>query len=276
MADIPLVASPGVSSDDLSGVRVLVTRGVDQAAKTLELLESKGAEVIACPTIQIVFPEDFVLLVDAVKRLNEYRWVICTSSNGVRGFGEALNRAGAEAGSLADVQICAIGSATAAALDDLGLHADLIPADHRAEGVLEALAGTDLSGQKILIPRAKVAREVLPDTLREMGAEVDVITAYETRLPDKALTAEGISALQNNEVDVITFTSASTVNNLAKIAGPDFQALCAKPVVAAIGPITEAACLKQGLAVQVVPKKYTLPDLVEAIVAYLSRQEMEQ
>lgn len=265
--------SPGPG---LEGVRVLVTRGRDQAAKTFAQFEARGATVLACPTIEIVFPEDFGRLVDAVKRLAEYHWLILTSANGVQGFAEALKRAGDEAGSLEGVRICAIGSATAAALTKIGLRVDLIPDDHRAEGVIAALIGPQLRGQKILIPRAKVAREVLPDTLRQAGAVVDVVTAYESRLPGPELTDAGISALRSKAVDVVTFTSASTVNNLAKIVGSDLSELCAGTVVAAIGPITEEACLKQGLAVHVVPEKYTLPDLIEAIVAHRNRQEMEK
>ncbi len=255
----------------LFGLRVLVTRTREQARETCRALEELGAQTVVMPTIALVPPEDGEPLRRAVRELASYRFVVLTSANAVAPLKTALAEAGLDARALAGATLCAIGPGTAAAaLAELGLRADLIPADHRAEGLLELLTAERVRGQRVLIPRAAVARELLPEELAARGAEVDLIPVYRTVLPDPAETRGGLAALEAGEVDVLTFTSASTAENFAAILGSRLAALTAGRLVVAIGPVTRDACERVGLKVDLMPASYTIHAMTAALVQHVA------
>ena len=277
-AGVALEVVPGPTSagegrvSPLAGRRVLVTRARQQAGPTCEALEALGAEVVCLPTIQFAAPVDDEPLRRAAGRLEEYDWLIVTSANAVEPLWTSVRAAGRDARAFANLRICAIGPGTAQALSGMGLCADLIPEDHRAEGVLAALAEEPLAAKRVLIPRAAVAREVLPETLRARGAEVDVVPAYRTVLPEPEQTAEGLDAVRRGEVDVLTFTSASTVDHFAELVGADLAASVAGRTIVAIGPVTAAACARHGLPVHVVPETFTLSTMIDALVRHVAEK----
>lgn len=256
------------SRGPLAGKRILVTRSQHQAFRTCRLLEDAGARVVLLPTIKIAPPKNPDALMNALRDLPKYKWLIFTSANGVTAFRTTLFSQGLDSRAMAQLRICAIGPGTAEALEEIGILPDLVPDNHIAEGILTELTKEKIHGQHILIPRAAIARDVLPDQLRKNGAIVDVVEAYETVLPDPDEMEPGLTDFRAGNVDVVTFTSASTVNNLFSIVGSDLVRLCANKVVAVIGPITSKACLERGLKVDVMPHKYTLPDLVDALADY--------
>jgi uroporphyrinogen III methyltransferase/synthase len=260
----------------LGGKRVLVTRASAQAQRTCELLEQRGAKPVCMPTIRIV-PLDDGRLEQALVAQREarardsgyYDYLILTSANAARRLGETLDRLGCDGRALfSGVQTCAIGPATAGAAEGIGLAVDLVAEDSLGEGLLAALAAEAVSGRRVLLPRAEVAREILPEQLRERGALVDVIAVYRTELPPPEQIAEGRTLLRAREIDVAIFTSASTARNFGKLLGEDLAGLCEGVVVAAIGPITRQACEKIGLRVDLMPEQYTLPALVDALCAF--------
>lgn len=249
----------------LFGKRILVTRSRNQASKLTAKLEALGADCSEAPTIKIQAPADnFAALDKAVAQIGEFDWLIFTSVNGVAYFFNRLQQAGKDTRALAHARICAIGSATAEALQQHGLVADVVPTEYRAEGILAALYGKLKAGDKVLIPRAAEARSVLPDELRAQDVEATVAPAYETVLGDA--DAESISqALEAGEIDMVTFTSSSTVKNLLKILGDNGKTLLQKTKIAAIGPVTAETCQKHGLTVAVQASEYTIDGLVKAI-----------
>ena len=236
----------------LFGQRIVVTRAREQAVGFAEKLRLLGAEPIVLPTIQIDPPDDWGPLDRAIERLADYDWLIFTSQNGVHRFVERLD------GSAADLRairgkIAAIGPATAEALEELHLKVDLTPKTFVAEGLLEAFEGHDVQGKRVLIPRATVAREILPRELRRRGVEVDVVPAYKTVRPE--LTFEG-------KADWITSTSSSTASNLLK----GIKTLGGARI-ASIGPITSETIRAHGHTVDVEADPHTTDGLIEAIVS---------
>ena len=256
----------------LFGKRVLVTRARHQAAQTCELLQDQGAEPVTLPTIAINPPDDAEPLRAAARELGSYHYSIFTSANTVDALAAAMEQQGLDSRALAGQTICAIGPGTAKALGRLGLRPDLVPQDHRAEGILELLTEQRVAGKRVLLPRAAVARQILPETLRQRGARLDLVTAYVTGLPPAEQTAAGLARLRAGEVDVITFTSASTAQNFGALLGQDLQRLCQGKIVVAIGPITADACRDVGLEVEIMPPRYTLPAMVQAMVEHFARQ----
>ncbi len=253
----------------LFGKRVLVTRSRHQAATTCRLLEQLGAETVALPTIQIRPPDDDGPLLAAVGQLSTYDYIVLTSANTVDAVARAMETAKLDSRAMAGARVCAVGPGTAKALAAMGIRADLVPTDHRAEGLLNLLDEEAVRGKRVLLPRAAVAREVLPNTLRARGASLDLVVAYVTALPDEDAARAGLKRLRAGEIDVLTFTSASTVDNLAAMVAPDLPALCKGKTVVAIGPITRDACEEAGLTVDVMPDRYTLPAMIEALVKHL-------
>ncbi len=255
----------------LFGKRVAVTRAQAQAKELTDLLSTYGAEPVEAPTIQLVPPESWQPLDRAITRIGDYRWLIFTSVNGVVPFMTRLAAGGKDGRALAHLRIAAIGPRTAHELERFGLRADLVPAQYQAEGLLEALRSEDLHGKKVLIPRAEVAREILPEQLRHMGAEVDVVVVYRTVAPvlDVGALKEQLEA---DRVDAVTFTSSSTVRNFVELVGGQAEArrLAAHSCLACIGPITAKTAEEHGLTVSIVPKENTIPSLVEAIVRHFS------
>lgn len=250
----------------LFGKTVVVTRARAQASELTKKLEEQGARVIEVPAIKIVPPSDYAPLQQAIAELDSYKWLVFTSTNGVEYFFKQLMAAGKDSRSLHQVKIAAIGSATAKALTAYGITADLIPSAYKAEELADALKEQITAGDKILLARAKVAREVLPESLRAIGAEVNVVTAYET-VADCENKADLIEALESGEADMVTFTSSSTVTNLLKVLG-DKKSLLEKVQLAVIGPVTAETCKKHGLVPTIAAEEYTIDGLMSAIEAY--------
>ena len=195
-----------------------------------------------------------------------YDWVVFTSVNGVEHFFSRLDRGG-DVRDLKGIRLAAIGPATAAALGSRGLKPDYVPPEYRAEAVIEGLLAKGIAGSRVLIPRALEAREVLPEKLAQAGAEVDVVTAYETVLEDTG-TEDMKQMLSAGEIDIITFTSSSTVKNFAQLLdGMDLSSLAGSVTVACIGPVTADTARELGLSVDLVADDYTIPGLVQALIS---------
>jgi uroporphyrinogen III methyltransferase/synthase len=234
-----------------------------------ERLEALGAEVLELPTIEIRDPASWEPLDRAIRRLEEFDYLLVTSANGVRNFLARLRACGRDVRDLKGLTIGAIGPATAAEFAKTGVNVDLIPQDYRAEGLLARLAERNLAGKSFLIPRAKVARDLLPRALEERGARVEVIEAYETVTPD--ICAQDLERLFEPRPDLITFTSSSTATNLAKALAPhELSQVLQGVAIASIGPITSATVRKFGLTVNIEATESTIPGLVEAIQQFLS------
>jgi len=257
----------------LFGRRIVVTRSREQAAELVEMLEERGAEAIQTPTIRIAPPEEYDPLDRACAEAGSYDWIVLTSANAVDAFFGRLLQHG-DARDLKGVRVCAIGSSTAQHIARFGLRADLVPDESRAEGVFDALkAAGPLEGTRFLLPRADIAREVLPDQLREAGAIVTDVVAYRTVVAGGERDADHdiYRMLLDHQIDAVTFTSASTVRNFAQMLGEEQAAdLLNATVVATIGPVTAEAAQQLGIRTTVMPKKYTIPDLVDALVEHFS------
>ncbi len=253
----------------LFGRRIVVTRARAQASDMRRRLEELGAEVIQFPTIRIQPPASWDELDAALDGLASYDWLIFSSVNGVRFFFERLFQKGKDVRVLGGKLIAAIGPQTAKELESYGLRADLVPKDYKAEGLLEVFPEGE--SKKILFPRAKVAREVLPESLRNRGHQVDVIPVYETVMEDP--DPEVKEAILSGEVDVITFTASSTVHNFVEILGgrEAIRALPESIRIASIGPITSQTLRDYGMPVHVEAPVYTIDGLIRQIVSHLSQ-----
>ena len=263
-------------SRPLFGTTVLVTRPREQAGEFAELLTEYGARVIAFPTIAIVPPSDWDALDRAITDLPRYDWIIFTSVNGVRFFFERLRALGRDTRALGRARLCAIGPRTAEALAAAGLTADRVPPEYQAEGIVEVLEKENLKAARVLIPRAEVARDLLPDELRGRGAEVTVAVAYRTARPDTDVMLLK-EKLRKGEVGVVAFTSSSTVRNYVELfADPgEARALTQNAVVACIGPITADTAEAYGLKVGIRAKANTIPALAEAIVGHFAHSSCD-
>ncbi len=245
----------------LQGLRVAVTRPAAQAEEFLRGLRELGAEAVSHPTIRIQEPSDPEPLRRAVHSLERFDWVVFTSVNGVARFWHALEAAGAVGPWPVHLLVAAIGPATAEALRARGVAAEVVPDEYVAEAVAEALIGVhELAGRRILLPRAAEARKVLPQRLRAAGALVEEVVAYETG-PDPEGIGALRAALDRGELDLVTFTSASTVRQFVTQAGTDLG----NARVAVIGPVTAAAAREVGLRVDVEARDYTVEGLLTAI-----------
>jgi uroporphyrinogen III methyltransferase/synthase len=238
----------------LFGKRIVITRDRGQSAELADPLRALAAEVIEFPTIEIRPPADPAPLDNAIAELEGYDWIIFTSANGVRYFLEALDRSARDLRAIR-ARLCAIGPATKKALEDLHLKVDRMPAEYVAESLVEAFAGDSLAGKRILLPRAAVARDVVPRELAARGARVDVVEAYRTSLPEKAILPA--------KPDWITFTSSSTVKNFVEIAG---KAILDGVGIASIGPVTSETARSLGLTVHAEADPHTIPGLIEALL----------
>jgi uroporphyrinogen III methyltransferase/synthase len=261
----------------LFGRRVVVTRARAQAGELSEKLERLGAEVHEFPTIDIQPPEDFEPLDAAIRDLDSFSWLIFTSVNGVEAFVRRLTHHGLDLRAVPrNARIAAIGPSTARRIRNLGLQVDVVPQEFRAEALIEEVAGGSLAGQKILIPRARVARGVLPDKLREAGAEVVVAPAYES-IPSLEKKDELARRLQDDEVDCVTFTASSTVENLVRAFGAEEAArLLAGTRVACIGPITAETARRHSVRVDAQAREYTIAGLIEAVVNLLAAHPLKR
>ena len=254
----------------LFGKRVLVTRSREQASVLSEKLENLGAEAWEYPTIKIQEPDDLAALDNAVAHAGDYSWIIFTSVNGVKAFFQRLKAQKLDIRTLKDAKICAIGPKTAEALEDRGLLVDVMPEVFRAEAVIEALKDRIQTGDKVLLPRADLARQVLVDSLQQLGADVHEVIAYQTVLADETDTQLLLEKLQAGEIHVVTFTSSSTVTNFLKLIG-DHRDLLQGITMACIGPVTAETAEKNGLHVDICAEQYTIDGLVNAIQGYYNK-----
>ncbi len=248
----------------LLGRKVLVTRTRQQASSLVLLLERKGAGCIECPTIEVRMVQETSVLDSAISDLAGYDWIVFSSSNAVKFFFRRIDELGNDIRALGNVKIAAVGSSTADAIKALHLKVDAVPENFRAEGLLEFFQGQDMKGRRVLIPRAVVARELLPEGLRELGAQVTVAPAYETVPPE--IAPQTLELLEEEEIDVVTFTSSSTVKNLFKTVPENtIKRIMSRARVACIGPVTAKTAKKMGLKVHIMPESSTIPALVDAI-----------
>ncbi len=259
----------------LFGRRIVVTRTHAQVGRFRDLLEEQGAEVLECPVIEIQpLPSAVEVLERAYADLDQYDWLLFTSANGVEVFFERLFASGRDLRALHRVRLGVIGTETGRALRRLNLVADLVPEDFKAEGLLEALDAHDLENARVLLPRARGARRVLPETLRTRGALVEEIETYVATTP-----ADGAARLRDvvgaGSLDCLTFTSSSTVTSFLSLLeeaglGPDSVD---RAKIACIGPITAATAREAGLRVDIVPEQYTVAALTDAIIGAFQKEE---
>lgn len=260
-----------LSTSALLGVRVLVGRARHQASVLSAELRKLGASVVEIPFIEIHKPRNFAPLDSAIKNLSAYDWLILTSVNGVEAMWERMAKLKVGPVALRHLRIAAIGPATKKAIEQRGLTVDVVPKEYVAESVVRSLR-SKVKGKRVLLVRAKVARDVIPTELRKAGSEVDVVEAYETVAP--VSSRKRLRALLGNakrRPHVITFTSSSTVRNFAGLLGPSRKRNLDTFLTASIGPVTSSTLREVGLHVDIAAKEFTIPGLVEAI-----RLEMSQ
>jgi uroporphyrinogen III methyltransferase / synthase len=255
----------------LFGKGVVVTRAADQAGGFAATLAARGAQVYECPTIEIISPDDSAPLDEAIFGLHYFDWLIFTSANAVLFFFSRLRELGLDSRAIGACRVCAVGPKTAASLAPYGITPDLVPSDYKGEGVVEAFSALDMAGKRVLFPRADRAREVIPAGLVGMGAELVAPVAYRNITPS-ALPDRTLLALEEKRISCITFTSSSTVENLAGMVGENrLLRLLDGVAVAAIGPITAKTCRELGLEVHMEPAEYTVAALTEEIVRYFTQ-----
>lgn len=253
-------------SKPLFGKRIVITRPRAQAGRFAELLEAKGADVFRFPTIETVPLESYQDLDAALDTLVDYDWLIFTSTNGVRYFFERLQQRRQDIRELGNVRIAAIGPETARCVEACHLRVAVVPREYTAEALIDVLKAESL--QRVLLPRAAEARAILPQELRASGARVDEVATYRTIRPqfrDETLR----DMLRAGQIDLITFTSSSTVRNfMARFSGEDVADLLGETLVGCIGPITATTARQHGLRVTIQPRAYTIPTFADAIVGY--------
>jgi uroporphyrinogen-III synthase len=277
--------SSGGGKGALAGVRVLVGRARHQASALSGELRRLGATVLEIPFIEIRKPRSYGPLNSALKNLAEYDWLILTSVNGVEAMWQRMGRLRLSNKSLEHLRIAAIGPATEKAIAERRAKADVVPKEYVAESVVQSLRRR-VKGKRVLLVRAKVARDVIPRELRKAGAQVDVVEAYETVVP-RASRTRLRAALQNpwQRPHVVTFTSSSTVRNFVELLGGSrsakraVEALTGRVVrgsaiqrgstiqLASIGPVTSSTLRELGLSADISAKEFTIPGLVKAITA---------
>ncbi len=254
----------------LLGKGIVVTRAREQASGLAHSLAELGAHVIQFPTIEIYDLEDYSEVDAHLKDLQSYQWLVFTSVNGVKHFWKRLAVHGLDSRALYGKKIAAIGPATADILREKGIEPDFIPEKYVAEGVVEGMLKLGMQGQKILLPRAMEAREVLPDALREAGATVHVLPIYETK-PAGARKDEVLEELAAGRIHCITFGSSSTVDNFLALVDADTLRKHPSVQLAAIGPITAKTLTKHGLPCHIQPEDYTIPALVDTLVNFFKK-----
>ena len=256
----------------LFGRRILVTRARGQASILAEKIEALGGEPWEFPTIEIVEPEDFAPLDRAIAGIESYDWLILTSVNGVRYFMGRMRSRKKDIRRLNKIKIVAIGPKTREEIEKYGIFCEFMPEEFVAEAIIEVLKGEEIKGKKVLLPRADIARKVLPDTLRTMGADVDEVTAYRT-VTGSGDTDELVKLLREHRIHILTFTSSSTVKNFIKKIGPQNASdLLTGTVTACIGPVTSATARELNLKVDIEASEYTIDGLLAAILEYYSGQ----
>jgi uroporphyrinogen-III synthase len=269
----------------LRGVRVLVGRARHQAGALSAELRKQGALVIEIPFIEIRKPRSFKPLNSSLRNLHTYDWLILTSVNGVEAMWERMSRLGLSLDGNRErhhsqrdrVRVAAIGPATKNAIEQRGTRVDVVPREYVAESVVRSLK-SKVKGKRVLLVRAKIARDVIPQELRRAGAQVDVVEAYETVVPRASRTR--LQQVMNNpkrRPHIVTFTSSSTVKNFVELLGARQSSKSRAAQLhgvqaASIGPVTSATLRDFGLPVQIAAKEFTIPGLVSAILSTVARQ----
>jgi len=270
-ASLTMKRKTKISGDQpLAGVRVLVGRARHQAGALSGELQKLGATVLEIPFIEIRKPRSFKPLDSALRNLDGYDWLILTSANGVEAMWERLAKLRLKQ-NFKHLNVAAIGPATKRAIEQHGIHVDVVPKEYVAESVVRSLQRR-VRGKRVLLVRAKVARDVIPTELRKAGAHVDVVEAYETVVPQSSRTRLQ-SALKNprRRPHVVTFTSSSTARNFVTLLGAR-KANFNDVKLASIGPVTSSTLRELGLRADIAARKFTIPGLVEAIVRFMSKQ----
>ena len=264
-------------SRPLFGRQIVVTRPRAQASDLVERLEQLGANAVEVPTIQIVDPDDMAPLDEACGRIHTFDWAVFTSANAVSYFMRRLLAGPTDVRALNGVRLCAVGPATADALSQYGLKVDLVPDEYRSEAIVRVMARDhDLTGHSVLLPRGDLARDLLPTALRQAGAMPTTVIAYRTAPVDLETPASPdiYRLLLERQIDIVTFTSGSSVKNLVKALGEDQAAdLLAHVDVACIGPVTADIAQRVGVTTTIMPSVSTVPSLVDAIVAHTQSNE---
>jgi len=249
----------------LTGTRILVGRARHQAGSLSMHLRALGASVIEIPFIEIRKPQSFAPLDAALKNLKTFDWLILTSVNGVEALWQRMRRQRVPRSRLKHLQIAAIGPATKKAIVRHGLKVKMVPEEYVAESVVKGLRDK-VNGMRVLLVRAKVARDVIPDELRAAGATVDVVEAYETVVPEKSRTRLRALMKSARRPHIVAFTSSSTVRNFADLLGPDQIAGLKDVKYASIGPVTSATLRQLNFPVAIEAKEFTMGGLIRAIV----------
>ena len=257
----------------LFGKRILVTRSRSQSSELSSRLRALGAQAVEFPTIEITTMDDYGDLDNAIGRLDDFSWILFTSVNGVYIFFERLLKAGLDSRALEGVKVAVIGEQTAARLKGFGIIADLQPERFTSEAALEAFRSRkeDLRGRRVLFPGSEIARDILPEGLRKLGAEVVIVPVYRNLRPE--YTDGELDELFDTPPDLITFTSSSTVTNLASILrGHHRENFLERIRGASIGPVTSATARENGIHVVTEAAPHTIPSLVYSILDYYSRK----
>ncbi len=258
----------------LAGWRILVTRASKQSAGLSWPLRELGADVIEIPTIEIKPPQSFAALDHALLKIDHYDTLILTSVNGVETLFERYNRMGLPIVDMQHLLVVAIGPATAAAIQSEGVSVSIVPEKYVAESVVEALRGKITRHSRVLLVRAKVARDVLPEELRKAGAQVEVIEAYETVIPESAAgKLKEIFANPETQPHIVTFTSSSTARNFLGLLGPEHGRMLEGVTLASIGPVTPATLKQAGLTPEIEANEYPMQGLVAAIAEHVRLSE---
>jgi uroporphyrinogen III methyltransferase/synthase len=253
----------------LFGRTLLLFRPEEQARETAQRVRERGAQPLVLPMIEIGSAPDPAPLTRALGELARYGWLLFTSSNGVSRFFAALSQSGRDARALGGVKLGVVGPKTAAALERYGLRADLIAEEAVGEGLAQALLDHG-PPERVLLARALVARDALPETLRARGFEVDVVPVYETRSRGAAARERLLSALEAGRADAALFTSSSTVRETLEALGADAVPVLARLTVASIGPVTSAALEAAGIRIDVKAESYTVSGLLDALERFYS------
>ena len=259
----------------LFGRRIVITRARAQASGLVAELNRLGAQCIEIPTIRITPAEDTAPLRAAIERIEQYQWLVLTSVNGVKYFFDTLFGMGKDVRALGHLKFACIGPVTKARLADYGIVSDILPETYRAESVIEAFADVDIQGKHVLLPRARKARTILPEELTRMGAVVDEVTSYETRLADDGKETL-VDLLNDGAVDAVTFTSSSTVTNfMSLLEGQDSDALLDGVTLASIGPITSDTLKSSGFQPTIEADPYTIRALIDALTTHYAGSDTQ-
>lgn len=253
----------------LNGWKILTTRASKQSGGLAKPLRDMGAEVIEIPTILIKPPKSFKALDTALDRIEQYDWLILTSVNGVEALFARFKKLGIALGMLKRLQVAAIGPATKREIEERGLQVTVTPERYIAESVVEALKGKT-EGKRVLLVRAKVARDVLPTELKKAGARVDVAEAYETHVPKAAKSKLNRLFVSNaTRPDIVTFTSSSTATNFLDLLAKDHYPALREILLASIGPVTSATLTQAGFKPNIEAREYTMEGLAQAIAKHV-------